>query len=90
MALTGFNVMLEAEDAVGACFVTYGVIAGDEAEAGRLAEGAAQAEGFWSVEIDEIWRPDDAEEVEPGDIPEVLGRNDPIYLDEEMEEDEEE
>ena len=29
MALKGFNVMLQAEDAVGECFVSYGVIAAD-------------------------------------------------------------
>ena len=88
MALKGFNVLLEAEDAVGALFVTYGVIAADAEAAGRLAEGAAQAEGFWSVAVDEVWTPEDAEEIEPGEIPEVLGRNEPIYLDEEGEEDE--
>lgn len=82
MALKGFNVMLQAEDAVGACFVAYGVIAADADAASRLAEGAAQAEGFWSVEVDEVWEPEPDGDEDFGDIPEVLGRNDPTYLDE--------
>jgi len=83
MALKGFNVLLQVEDAVGDCFVTYGVVAADADAAARLAEGAAQAEGFWSVEVDEAWEPEPEEADEPlGDIPEVLGRTDPIYLDE--------
>lgn len=88
MALKGFNVMLQAEDAVGFCFFTYGVVASDEGQAGKLAEGSAQAEGFWSVEIDEVWEPDAEEGDDFGEIPEVLGRTDPTYLDEdEIEED---
>lgn len=82
MTLLGFNVMLQVEDAVGTCFVTYGVAAADEAQAITLAMGAAQAEGFWEVELDEAWQPDDAGEAELGDVPEVLGRNEPVYLDE--------
>jgi len=82
MALNGFNVMVQAEDAVGACFITYGVIAGDAAQAERLVAGAAQAEGYWSVEIEEVWVPDDIESSDIGEIAEVLGRTDPTYLDE--------
>ena len=83
MALKGFNVLLQVEDAVGDCFVTYGVVAADADAAGRLAEGAAQAEGFWSIEIDDVWEPDPDEGDEPfGDIPDVLGRTEPTYLDE--------
>lgn len=82
MALKGFNVMLQVEDAVGPCFVTYGVVAADADLAGRLAEGAAQAEGFWSVEVDEVWEPEPDEGEDLGDIPEVLGRTEPTYLDE--------
>ena len=83
MALKGFNVMLQAEDAVGECFVSYGVIAADADAAGKLAEGAAQAEGFWSMVLEDIWEPEPEEGDEPfGDIPEVLGRTEPTYLDE--------
>lgn len=82
MSLYGFNVLLQAEDAVGECFLTYGVVAADPDAAGKLAEGAALAEGFWAVEIDEAWRPDDAGDAELGDVPEVLGRTEPTYLDE--------
>ena len=86
MSLKGFNVMLIAEDAVGTCFVTYGVVAGTAELAARLAEGAAQAEGFWSVETDEVWEPEPEEGDDPlGDIAEVLGRTDPVYLDEDEE-----
>lgn len=88
MALCGFNVMLEAEDAVGECFVSYGVVAENADQAGQLAEGAAQSEGFWSVVVDEVWQPDDLDPEDVGEIPEVLGRTDPVYLDEdEYEED---
>ena len=59
MALSGFNVMVLAEDAVGACFITYGVIAGDEQQAAMLASGSAQAEGYWSVAVEEAGSPDD-------------------------------
>jgi hypothetical protein len=82
MALKGFNVMLQAEDGIGPCFVAYGVVAPDADQAGRLAEGAAQAEGFWAIEIDEVWEPEPDEGEDLGDIPEVLGRTDPTYLDE--------
>ncbi len=82
MALSGFNVMVLAEDAVGACFITYGVIAGDEQQAAMLASGSAQAEGYWSVEVEEVWSPDDLDPADIGEIAEVLGRTDPVYLDE--------
>lgn len=82
MALSGFNVMVLAEDAVGACFITYGVIAGDEQQAAILASGSAQAEGYWSVEVEEVWTPDDLDPADIGEIAEVLGRTDPVYLDE--------
>ena len=83
MALMGFNVMLQAEDAVGECFVSYGVVAADADAAAKLAEGAALSEGFWSVEIEDAWEPEPEEGDEPlGDIPEVLGRTEPTYLDE--------
>ncbi|MBO6728775.1 MAG: hypothetical protein QUV02_10525 [Maricaulis sp.] len=82
MALSGFNVMVLAEDAVGACFITYGVIAGDEQQAAMLASGSAQAEGYWSVEVEEVWTPDDLDPADIGEIAEVLGRTDPVYLDE--------
>lgn len=81
-ALRGFNVLLQVEDAVGLCFVTYGVSARDADEAAKLAAGAAMAEGFWNVEFDEAWEPDG----DPGDlgaVPEVFGRTDPTYVDEE-------
>ncbi len=84
MALKGFNVMMQAEDATGECFLTWGVIAADADAATKLAEGAAFAEGFWSVEVDEVWEPEPEAGDEPfGDIPEVLGRTEPTYLDEE-------
>ena len=82
MTLSGFNVMVLAEDAVGACFITYGVIAGDEQQAAMLAAGSAQAEGYWSVEVEEVWTPDDLDPADIGDIAEVLGRTEPVYLDE--------
>ncbi|MFY0636591.1 hypothetical protein [Maricaulis maris] len=83
MALKGFNVMLQAEDAVGECFVSYGVIAADADAAARLAEGAAQSEGFWSLALEDVWEPEPEEGDDPlGDIPEVLGRTEPTYLDE--------
>lgn len=83
MALKGFNVMLQAEDAVGECFVSYGVVAADSDSAAKLAEGAALSEGFWAVEIEDVWEPDPEEGDDPlGDIPEVLGRTEPTYLDE--------
>ena len=82
MSLKGFNVMLQAEDAVGVCFVSYGVVAADADAAARLAEGAALSEGFWGVEIDEVWEPEPDEGEDLGDIPEVLGRTEPTYLDE--------
>lgn len=82
MKLFGFNVMLQVEDAVGPCFVTYGVVAGDQDQAVLLVSGAAQAEGFWSIELDEAWQADDGEDGDLGDVPEVLGRTDPVYLDE--------
>lgn len=82
MALQGFNVMIQAEDAVGACFITFGVVAEDEAQAAILAAGAAQAEGYWSVETEEVWIPDDIEPEDIGGMAEVLGRTDPVYLDE--------
>lgn len=82
MALSGFNVMVLAEDAVGASFITYGVIAGDEQQAAMLASGSAQAEGYWSVEVEEVWSPDDLDPADIGEIAEVLGRTDPVYLDE--------
>ena len=47
MALKGFNVLMQAEDATGECFITWGVIAADADAAIKLAEGAAFAEGFW-------------------------------------------
>ncbi|MHA6288901.1 hypothetical protein [Maricaulis sp. CAU 1757] len=87
MVLKGFNVMLQVEDAVGACFVTYGVVAADEGAAIKLAEGAAQSEGFWSVELDEAWEPEPDGDEDFGDIPEVLGRTEPVYLDEDELED---
>jgi len=80
MSLFGFNVMVQAEDAVGACFITFGVIAGDEQQAGMLAAGSAQAEGYWSVEVEEVWTPDDLDPADIGDIAEVLGRTEPVYL----------
>lgn len=83
MSLSGFNVMVQAEDAVGACFITFGVIAGDEQQAAMLAAGSAQAEGYWSVEVEEVWTPDDLDPADIGDIAEVLGRTEPVYLDEE-------
>ena len=61
MALKGFNVLMQAEDATGECFITWGVIAADADAAIKLAEGAAFAEGFWSVEIDEAWEPEPEE-----------------------------
>lgn len=82
MTLLGFNIMLQVEDAVGLCFVTYGVVAADLEQASTLAMGAAQAEGFWSVELDDGWQADDGAQGDLGDVPEVLGRTDPIYLDE--------
>jgi hypothetical protein len=82
MALIGFNVLLQLEDAVGECFVSYGVVAQDGVQAGKLAEGAALSEGFWSVSVEEVWRPEDPDAGDLGDIPEVLGRTDPTYLDE--------
>lgn len=83
MSLSGFNVMVQAEDAVGACFITFGVIAGDEQQAGMLAAGSAQAEGYWSVVVEEVWTPDDVDPADIGDVAEVLGRTEPVYLDEE-------
>ena len=83
MSLSGFNVMVQAEDAVGACFIMFGVIAGDEQQAGMLAAGSAQAEGYWSVEVEEVWTPDDVDPADIGDVAEVLGRTEPVYLDEE-------
>lgn len=74
--------MILAEDAVGDCFITYGVIASDESQAGLLAAGSAQAEGYWSVEVEEVWTPDDLDPADIGDMAEVLGRTDPVYLDE--------
>lgn len=74
--------MILAEDAVGDCFITYGVIASDENQAGLLAAGSAQAEGYWSVEVEEVWTPDDLDPADIGEIAEVLGRTDPVYLDE--------
>ena len=59
-------------------FDLLGGVAGD-------GEGAAQAEGFWSVETDEVWQPEPDGDEDFGDIPEVLGRNDPTYLDEDEE-----
>ena len=86
MALTGFNVLVQVEDAVGEGFVTYGIVAADKDQACKLALGAAQAEGFWNVEIDEAWCPDGVDPADLGDIPEVLGRTEPTYLDEDGEE----
>jgi hypothetical protein len=86
MALTGFNVLVQIEDAVGEGFVTYGVVAADKDQACKLAAGAAQAEGFWNVEIDEAWCPEGVDPQSLGDIPEVLGRTEPTYLDEEDDE----
>ncbi|WP_339738706.1 hypothetical protein [uncultured Maricaulis sp.] len=82
MALTGFNVLVQVEDAVGEGFVTYGVVAADKDQACKLAAGAAQAEGFWNVEIDEAWCPEGVDPADLGDVPEVLGRTEPTYLDE--------
>lgn len=82
MTLSGFNVMVQAEDAVGACFITYGVIAGDEQQAAMLASVSAQAEGYWSVEVEEVWTPDDLDPADIGAVAEVLGRTEPVYLDE--------
>ena len=42
MALKGFNVMLQAEDAVGPCFVAYGVVAETEEQARGCKRLAAQ------------------------------------------------
>ncbi|MBR9824299.1 MAG: hypothetical protein GYB36_00675 [Alphaproteobacteria bacterium] len=80
--MKGYNVMVLAEDAVGACFITFGVVAADDAQAATLALGAAQAEGYWSVEAEEVWLPDDVEPGDISDVPEVLGRTEPVYLDE--------
>jgi hypothetical protein len=81
--LLGFNVMLKAEDAHGECFLAYGCAARDADEAARLAEGAASAEGFWSIEVDEVWRPEGVADVDLGTVPEVFGRLEPTYLDDE-------
>lgn len=81
--LHGFNVMLQAENERGVCFLAYGCAARDADEAARLAQGAAQAEGFWSVEVDEVWVPDGADQEELGTVPEVFGRLEPTYVDEE-------
>lgn len=81
--LLGFNVMLKAEDARGECFLAYGCAARDADEAARLAEGAASAEGFWSIEVDEVWRPEGVTDVDLGTVPEVFGRLEPTYIDEE-------
>lgn len=86
--MKGFNVMVLAEDAVGACFITFGVVAADETQAATLASGAAQAEGYWSIEVEEVWLPDDVDPADIGDIAEVLGRTEPIYLDEDEIDDE--
>lgn len=82
-SLHGFNVMLQAEDARGVCFLAYGCAAHDAEEAARLVRGAAQAEGFWAVEVDEVWRPDGANEENLGTVPEVFGRLEPTYVDDE-------
>ena len=83
--LLGFNVMLKAEDARGECFLAYGCAARDADEAAKLAEGAASAEGFWNIEVDEVWRPEGVEDVNLGVVPEVFGRLEPTYIDEEHE-----
>jgi len=85
--LKGFNVLLQAEDDHGLCFVAYGAAARDAEEAGRLVCGAASADGFWSIEIDEVWEPTTDAASDLGAIPEVFGRTDPTYVgDEEVSE----
>lgn len=81
--LLGFNVMVQAEDAQGVCFLAYGCAARDADEAVKLVVGAASSEGFWDIEVDEVWRPDGAEDPLPGTVPEVFGRLEPTYVDEE-------
>ncbi len=81
--LLGFNVMLQAEDDRGTCFLAYGCAARDADEAAKLARGAALAEGFWEIEVDEVWRPEGGDDVDLGAIPEVFGRLEPTYLDDE-------
>jgi len=81
--LKGFNVMLQAEDATGLCFVAYGAAARNADEAGRLVSGAASADGFWSIEVDEVWEPKTDVDADLGTIPEVFGRTEPTYVDEE-------
>jgi hypothetical protein len=80
--LLGFNVMLQAEDDRGVCFLAYGCAARNADEAAKLAVGAASAEGFWAVELDEVWRPEGVDDSDLGTIPEVLGRLEPTYVDE--------
>ena len=83
VALKGFNVMLQAEDDRGLCFVAYGVSARHADEAAQLASGAASADGFWAVEVDEVWEPEVEGPQDLGSVPEVFGRTDPTYVDEE-------
>lgn len=82
MAMKGFMVMLTAEGVDGACVLTYGIAASNKDEAGRLAEAAAGADGFWEIALDEVWRPDDVDDEALGDIPGVIGRGEPVYADE--------
>ena len=82
MALKGFIVTLVGEDAVGECLLAYGVAAEDKHQALQLAEGAAQAAGYWSLEHDETDAPDDVDEDALGDVPHVIKEAQPVYLDE--------
>ncbi|WP_019961059.1 hypothetical protein [Woodsholea maritima] len=83
MTLHGYLVTLVAEDGVGECLIAFGVAAEDKRQASQLALGAAQAAGFWSLEVDEIDAPDDVDESALGSTPHVIAQGEPIYLDEE-------
>lgn len=84
--LHGFNVLLLAEDDRGVCFLAYGCAARDAEEAAKLVEGAALAEGFWEIEVEEVWTPEGGDVEDLGTVPEVFGRLEPTYIDEDLDE----
>lgn len=85
MALKGYAVLVIAENDAGEWVLSYGVAAGSEADAGKLALGAAIADGYWNAELDDIWRPEDVDDEAVGDTPGVIGRGEPVFADEDDE-----